>query len=148
MGLFNPAVNPVEFVHKSADQTINNSTVLVDATDLAFDVGANEKWFFSLTLLFNFHPTPDGDLAWTVPALSTGAWYVRSAGVSTAQATSLTTEIKVNGTGTEALQILEGFYVGGANAGTVQLQFAQTLSNAADTTMRKGSTIRAWKLDG
>jgi hypothetical protein len=139
---------------KAADQTVNASTTYVNATDMAFTVGANETWIFEAHLNYNTASTPGIKFDVTAPTSSTcdlqkinvnggvgGAKYTCAGGAKP--------DISMSGvSGFDANETVAGSVVTGANSGTVQLQFAQNTSNAANTVLYAGSWIVAYKVSG
>ena len=131
-------------VRKTADQTINNSEVLVNVTDLVLPVGANEIWeFFLLIRNISVSDTPDMDIAFTIPVAGS---LVCAFGVSNIAETDGTAEVDISATTVNWIKRFNYIYIGGANAGNVQLQWAQATARANDTVMKAGSFIIGYKL--
>lgn len=51
-----------------------------------------------------------------------------------------------NGVGSLRHTRAKGFVANGANAGNLQLQWAQNTANPSDTTVRANSALKAWQL--
>jgi len=134
-------------VKKTADQTVNNSTVLVNDTELLLAVGATDVWYI-YAFLYPWSASADSDMdyAFAVPAsgvvLKSVAW------------SATTPSIGVNGTAEATLAIAAAnyvvqmayIYIGGGTAGNLQLQWAQNAARAEDTKMRAGSCFVAFQI--
>jgi len=139
-------------VLKTADETVNNSDALQDDDHLKWTVAANEVWRFYMALKITTGSTPGFKLLFTVP--TGGAligWTAGDIGLLTNLASGLTGRdltafLAIAGAKTDVWLVIWGQYIGGANAGTVQLQWAQGVANASDTIVRKNSFILAHKL--
>jgi len=139
-------------VCKTADETVNDSAAFQDDDELVIAVGANEIWY--LQLWVRVLSTAAADFKWqfTVPVAATIEGFdLNDVGVATAAAPlrSLTLAgiqaFLVAGAGEYALCI-SAIYVGGANAGNIQLQWAQNTADASDTKVLANSFIIAHKL--
>lgn len=135
-------------VRKTADEIVNNSSTLQNDDALLFAVGANEVWEFHLFMLITSSLTPKFKLAITKPtggsilALEQGA-------VSGTAPTANTGSSRTQSTDTTATRIVTywGVYIGGDNAGNVQVQWAQSTANESDTKVLANSFIIVHKLD-
>ena len=145
------ALTDVKFVCKAADETVNNSIVMQNDDHLFFAVAANEIWAFELQLILQ----QDND----------GAAYAKHKYAFSVPAASIINRmplyhtippgIIVDATGTvnlgsDGLPVqlywAKFLYRGGANAGTVQMQWAQQIAKICDTKILKGSVIIAHRL--
>jgi len=140
-------------VRKTANQSVTNSTALVNDTHLKFALLANEVWLFE-ALLFVGGPTAgDIKVAFTVPAGATLSW----GGVGLDLAAAANTAVQVlnaqtasggawglglQGVGTTVSIKLWGTVVNGANAGDLQMQWAQNTADAAGTTVGVNSWLK------
>lgn len=136
-------------VLKTADESVTSSTVLQNDDHLLFAVGANEVWEFLIFLrLVAGNITPDFKYAFTVP---TGGSIVISGqvhiGAQAVEVDGTTAQIAIALSATQGNMFFLGLYIGGANAGNVQLQWAQNTSDAAATTVKTNSFIIAHKLN-
>jgi hypothetical protein len=150
--VFSTAANALAMVtgskYKTADENVNNSTVLQNDDHLAFSVAASEVWAFRM---FGWVTIASGDPgfkhAFTVPAASSGYRVMMipnttAGSVLQASVGDLTTALAGAPTGlTTLFVVIEGVYVGGANAGTVQFQWAQQVAVASNTTLKLGSYL-------
>ena len=129
---------------------VNASTVLVNDSTLAFDVGANEVWEFLMIALVETALIPGFDWKFTIPA---GTVYTHKssimfngAGTTYHYSTALDWEDSYTG-GRPALTDdplrIRGIIENGVTAGTVQFQFAQNAVNAFDTKVAEGSYLIA-----
>lgn len=148
--VFSTGAGAIAMVHgaeyKTADESVNNSTTLQNDDHLAWAVGANEIWAFRAFLYFTIASGDPGvKTAFTVPAASSGyRSRVLMSGATYIQNTlaDLTTSDGAAPTSVTLLIVrLEGVYIGGANAGTVQLQWAQNSAVASNLTLKLGSYI-------
>lgn len=138
-------------VHKTADETVNNSLALQNDDDLLFAVGANEVWSVFLYCRITTAAAANFKYAFTVPAggslpMASSHALMTSGGVFSNNA--LNTEV----TGTvEPLQpaavaralLVWGVYIGAGAAGNVQLQWAQETADVSDTKVLEDSYIIA-----
>lgn len=138
---------------KTADQSVTSSTAVQDDDHLLATVGASEVWALQYRLRVSAHTSANLDMRWTFPtggeiefsvnSYAAGALY----GVEYAT-TSPSAELFAGVITTSEIEpiIVNGFYVGGGNAGTVTLQWAQNASNATSTTLKANSVLMGMKL--
>ncbi len=146
-------------VRKTADQSVLNSTTLVNDTALFFVIAAGEAWAFEFSLWYTGSTTGDIKIALTVPTgFSALRWTAlgqpttaTAAGAPT-QANTVTasgTAVAFGALGTTVFThiLVKGYVLNGTTAGNVQLQFAQNALDATSaTTMQDGSYLIAEKL--
>lgn len=131
---------------KRSDQTVNNSTTLVNDTDLLFPVQASKRYAVRGILFFNGNESADLDATWSLPA---GAEFrlkaERQFDDVDAVTTTAWTQEETFAAGDPALGNtrihFEGEIVTGVTAGTAQLQWAQNVLNASDMKMLAGSFV-------
>lgn len=138
-------------VTKTADETVNNSTVLQDDNHLLLALAANEVWQFQIYLIaYAPSPTAAYKIGFTVPALAT--YYARAIDQDAAGTFGLQ---RITGAGTLTLlgpngntyiYTIEGIVINGANAGNLQLQWAQNTATAEDTKILANSHLIAFKI--
>lgn len=139
-------------VRKTADETVNNSTTLQNDDELLLAVGANEIWVIRLAIItISVSDTPDVKIAVTVPtgASFNGMLFYHNAAFGDAHdEVTAATAARVVGATTGAYfeAILEGVIVVGATAGNFQLQWAQNVATAEDTTVKANSYLIATRL--
>lgn len=146
--------NIAYIVRKSADEIVNNSAVLQDDNHLLYALAANEEVEFDCNLFYDSGTTPDIKFAFTVPASATIAWSFTGADTSltgysdggAVVASGTAQAFGGNGAGTVRHCRLRGIVANSTNAGNLQLQWAQNTQNVSDTTVRKNSTLKVWKL--
>jgi len=131
-----------QVIRKTADQIVNNSVVLVNDTHLLLPVAANEIWLIHMILrMVAANATPDLDYAFAVPAGGViegmEIWDYNTSSPLEDLTAENTTNVE---TAVRYLQIYI-LYVGGGNAGNVQLQWAQNVATAVDTTMKINSLM-------
>lgn len=139
-------VGAAKLIRKTADQTVNNSTTLVDDTHLLFAIGSSETWFYQALVVFNTGATPAIKFGMTVPS---GATLVRTVGRNIAAASNALLQlgvIAVAGTGSDIATFLVGTVVNGTTAGDVQVQWAQNVADASDTKVLTNSWIMGWQV--
>lgn len=148
-----PKVSAPYGAAKGADQTVNNSAVLVDITGLGLAVGINEVWKGVLGLLHISSGVADIKIGFTVPA--GGACHFCSAGMigqlaSNAVLAMITgaNTLQLDGIGANRETYIYFHYIGGAAGGTLQPQFAQQTQNVSDATIQENSYISALKVAG
>lgn len=136
----------VKRIYKSADETVNNSAVLQNDDALFFAVTANEVWSFAIHLPFRSGTTPDIKFGWTVPTGATMLWDHHTGYDGGPFIESSVWPQQGAGAATTTTVSFWGNVFVGANAGNVQLQWAQNTANASDTKVLKGAHIIAHKL--
>lgn len=138
---------PVIAKVKAADESVTSSAVLQNDDALFFAIGANETWQFTMQIKNSCGATGLFKWAFTLPSGATGFCNVNGNFLgSLTMALDLTTGGAYTGgaiaaTGMPA--ILTGYVVNSSNAGTVQFQFAQNVSNGTATIVHKSSTLTA-----
>ena len=140
-------------VLKASDETVNNSNALQNDDDLLFAIGANEDWIFQFSIFYD--STAYFKFAITVPAAGTfliwgvgQAYYSSGAFVyaSAITASGTSRAVQGGGAGTAKHTIITGSVSNGANAGNVQLQWAQSTAEATDTKVLAGSSLTTWEV--
>ncbi len=143
---FQPSIVQDQVIFKVADETVNGSATLQNDDELLVPVTANQKWIFTLFLLFDSGTTPDIKVKWSAPSGATMQWGVGDGSPQAVQ--SVTSEVAPAGAGAGTAQMLvfSGEITIGSNGGNVQLQWAQNTSDASDTKVLAGSWIHAVKV--
>ncbi len=150
------AVAVPTIVRKTADEIVNNSIVLQNDDHLFFAMAANEVWHVHLALI-NISATINPQMKLGI-VLPTGASYygrrnyspytaggAEAAHVVTYFETS--TDNRLFATNTARCRFTADLIViNGANAGNFQLQWAQGVATAEDTTLKANSCLIAHKL--
>jgi len=124
-------------ITKTSNETVNNSNTVQNDDELTFAVGANSIWSIKFVLKVTSSAVADFRMKFTIPVAATcSMWFEPSGIVSDYDAT---TEYSPGTDGTT--QFMHGylFYEGGANAGNIQLQWAQGTAEVSDTTVYIGS---------
>lgn len=149
-------------VPKNADQSVTNSTVLVNDSALQFPIAAGESWVVSWHLIVtnSNSATPDWKSAVLGPAGTTCSIVLSGsepagAVFPQAETTNCTTPgTLVNGTIVADANIvfnvnMQGIVTAGATAGTINMQFAEnTAGNGTSITVLAGSYMTAFKVGG
>jgi hypothetical protein len=155
-----PAGGGPTIVRKTADETVNNSAVLQNDDHLFMPVAANEIWEIFLNLYISYGKAPDFKYTLVVPAGATCPFYdhqdIAQDGVSVIEAIKPTAAatakviLNTSAAGGDAIEVrfveVRGVYVGGGNAGNIQLQWAQNTATVQDTKVLANSYIKAFKL--
>ena len=138
-----------KIIRKTADETVNNSSTLQNDDTLLYALAASEVVTFVCSVHYDGATTPDIQFAFTVPAAATLRWGVAGAFEDTA-ANNVNTGVTVSGTsiavatagaGSAEHLLLVGVVANGANAGNLQLQWAQNTATASDTIVRANSFL-------
>jgi hypothetical protein len=141
-------------IRKTANESVQNNTLQND-DDLKWTVAANEVWKFKLFLIVSsVNTTMDMKVGWTYPTGATCYWgslAANSAGGgsmfslavgSTQEAVMIESTVPAFGSnGGRQIVVFEGVWTIGANAGTVQLQWAQNTTNANNLTVETNSHL-------
>lgn len=150
-------LNSFKTAYKAIDQTVTNSTTLVNDDDLLFSIGANETWGFIIFMLFS--GTTGGDLkaSLTFPSGAVTPWGRIGANTSIAYdgigfdapvSGSSNFGFGGNGAGNTMTSIIFGTCFNSITAGSVRLQFAQATAAPGEVArMRKGSNLFAYRMD-
>ena len=150
-------------VRKSADEAVNNSDVLQNDDHLKLALGANEVWLVEIMLLITDPgDVPDIKFGWAYPVGCTMYWgqiakdTAGAAGIgwmqtsTSANPPALSTQITVLSTGIAGGVISGAIYraivINGANAGNLNLQWAQVTAQVQDTKVLTNSCLIAHKL--
>lgn len=133
---------------KSADQTISNSTTLVNITDMTFSVATNETWHVFLLVLFNSSTVANLKYDFTIPTGATRHTLFRGQDSSGAEATlyKSTGSQSVDGEAANWMFAVEMIVRSGGTAGTIQLQGAQNSAEVSNTKFLADSCLIAHKV--
>lgn len=125
------------FVMKTANETVGSSTVLQNDDHLFFSIGPGEKWEIDMVLATSLNTTEGVAMGFTIPASATlqGSWILMSA------TTVVLASVAASGASFDAGVLsavvtsvrFHGVVINPTNAGTVQLQWAQSVSGAGTT---------------
>jgi hypothetical protein len=153
-------LNDIRYAVKTLDQSVSNSTVLANDTDLFFTVVGGETWAFEFVLMVsnNNSSTPDWKCAILAPASSTGKALLSGLEPGSSPQITLVSTTNIDNTpGTlvdasiaaslEDFTIsITGYVTAGAGVGIVRLQFAEnTAGGGTSITVRRGSILRAYR---
>jgi len=128
------------FIEKTGDQTVNNSTTLVNVTDFTFAADANSRYLVMYTAMFHSGATPDIKFGITVPTSSTGFWGQHDNGVTLAALSGIVILSGV-GAGAERPALMFASVDTVGTAGNITLQFAQNTADVSDTVVVKESNM-------
>lgn len=149
-------VAPHLIVRKTADETVTSSTTVQNDDQLVLTVAANEVWYGELVLLFTAAAVSSGvKIGWTFPsgAIAQSAMWVNSSGTvaqfsdysSASPSGTMPFGAQVTGSSINLLPV-SFYYAAGGTGGSLQLQWAQTTTNATGTVLKTNSTLWAVKL--
>jgi len=137
-------------IRKTADEIVNNSAILQSDDHLYFSVGANEAWAFDMLLRVKSSTTADFQYSFAVPTggdvYTTPVLYFDFDAAQTEAGLAVWAPVIVPGAGALRRTHHRFLYIGGANAGTVQLQWAQAVAEVSDTIVYANSYIIAHKI--
>lgn len=130
---------------KTANNTaVNNSTVLVNDSDLFWAVAASTTYEFVLTVIYSSNATANFKWALTFPSATVSFGNVAPAigggALITAQSGYTSgTAIGIGGAAFDQSLHIRGTIAVSSTAGTLQFQFAQNTANVSDSFTRLGS---------
>lgn len=133
-------------VVKKTDQIKNSDTTFADDDELVVAVNANKTYGYYMMLKVVGNPTPDIKIKWALPSGATGE-EVSGTFSSTSPAALLdfaaTTVIAF--TGANQFIVKTGEIIIGGTAGNFALQWAQNVSNGANSEVKEGSFLVMWE---
>jgi hypothetical protein len=147
-----------QLYYVAADVVKNNSTVLADITGLSFQGDAGGIYLVEGMVCFKSNATPGIKLAWSIPAGVTGWGGMQGTAGPTNRVSDwnavaflndFTATFGLTGDDTSwGAEICSPLAVAtfGANAGTMQLRFAQNTAQVSDTRIFAGSCLRVTKM--
>lgn len=143
-----PAGGGATIVLKTADETVNNSSVLQNDDHLLLAMAANEAWVIDIILYYlSVSATPDIKCDAAIPNGASGAyvaWGLDYANAVYTAATAIGTTCAFGATaGVLRVARITYVVVNGATAGNFQFQWAQRTATAEDTTMKTNSCLIA-----
>ena len=128
---------------KAADQSVTNSTTLVDVTGLDVPIAIGQDTFIQWNILCDADAAADLKFAVTIPTGASRWWGHHLDAVT---ATSGTDAYPANGVGTILKCIIWCYVKGGTAAGDATLQFAQNAAHASAATIRIYSSVIAHRV--
>ena len=141
----NKYLEMAQSVVKLANQTVNNSTTLVNDNTLVLPVVASATYAWSLDLQMSSGITPDFKSTFTVPSGATGVTRGHSIDptpVVTGYASSITATNVTPGHATlDVIVRFFGWLTTSTTAGNLQFQWAQNTANVSDTIVLQGSAL-------
>ena len=131
------------FKTKPADQSVTNSTVVVNDDTFSFNIGTSGSWYLELNLLLDIPASTNFRWRLSGPAGATGVGSMKVGSSATEAITSdafadnILTVTAASGTNLAHVEIFARVISGGT-AGTVTLQWAQGTANASSLIVRGG----------
>jgi len=130
----------------SANQTHTPSdTDLEDITDLVFTLQASTHYYVWFCLQYTTPAAADMDITFEAIAGTDYANFGRGGG--NVDVVNFGTEALVTASGNKQQQVGQAWLQTGVGGGTLQMQFAQAISNAGDTIINEGSAMIIYQLD-
>jgi len=145
---------PHLIVRKPSDESLSSNTTFQPDNDLILPVAANEIWEMFWLIRMVCGATGDLKMQWTFP--TNGRVHMQFLGQqvggtiavqqvsNTTSPTGTVTMDNIDADG--QVGVAHGLYIGGSNAGSVTLEWAQNASDATATTVQANSLLRAVKL--
>jgi hypothetical protein len=143
-----------QVVQKITDQTVNNTAVLQNDSELKWYLGANTSVYFQCVIEhLSASNVPDLQVAFTFPAGGLLRWGpsngikidAADAVVPQSQTFVSGTSVTFGSTTSRRQIVIEGSFENGATAGYLQLQWAQAVATAVNTTVYGNmSHMRIW----
>lgn len=140
------------YVRKTADEIVNNSTTLQNDDVLVLPIEANGTYKCKLRAIVNSPTTADIKFKFTGPSGFFASFEAYEGSSPTSPATVLqgpaieTTSIAFSTINADQILIVEGTIYNGANAGNLQLQWAQNAAVVGDTTVKANSELELRKV--
>jgi hypothetical protein len=142
-------------VRKTTNQTVNNSTTLVDDTQLKLQLAASETVYFEAIVRYSGDNTADIKIAFVGPTGATIRWdNYNSIFINTSDVVTVSNGEAVEGgsrsfgcasaSGVRTLNI-KGYVQTSTTAGELTMQFAQASAVAADTTIQFNSVLKVFR---
>ena len=143
-------VEPVASAVTTTTQSVNNTTTLVDATELAVYLRRFDNVFFEAVIRHSGNSTANIKLAFNAPGSSTIKWdntqsiYVDATGAVTVSSAEVNKNVsRAFGANADVRTItIRGWVEMTSTSGPLQLRFAQNTATAVDTSILPGSTLR------
>lgn len=149
------ADNKINYIVKQTDQTKNSDITLANDSELVIALAANSKYLVDILVGFYFDATPGIKIQLAFSGTLT-SWLANSiicehdgTAVFTNSfndATLTTTQVITSVSNTNGILRIKGIIEVGASAGNLSVQFAQNVSDAGNTTVKKGSFIKTNKI--
>jgi len=135
----------VTLVKKTTPQTVNNSTTLVNDSELVIAVEANSLYMVETALDYESSNVADFKATFSIP---TGARMTANTGNAPSPNIAIPSTIFGAGFGavSTGFRVLSAVLKTEANAGNLTLQWAQNLAEVSDTIVRAGSQMWVRKL--
>lgn len=134
-------------VVKSAAEAVNNSSTLQNDDELKITVQANEVCLIDVLLRMTLYSASDIKWQWTIPS---GGTLIEAAAFDsvnfTQEADASAARSDLVASDNEWLLTTRLYYIGGSNAGTIQLTWAQNTAVAHDTIMKANSMLSKLRL--
>jgi len=143
MSLNNSRDKRLIFKSKAADETVNNTAVYHDDTELYFTAAAGESYAIFVNMLVTSPAA--ADFKWKIVGTNlSGRFTVFESGGYSAYGVN---EEVTNGTpGTEFVISVQGVISKTVSNGTVKIQWAQLTQAVGDTILQKGTSFIALRL--
>jgi len=132
----------ISIVTKQVDETITSDTTISNDSELFFEVNANRAYMFFGWIMMTGDNTADIDLTYVVPSGSATPVFSMSAGdTSIPDHADGGAEFRISMSTQDLMIHTWGAFQTGATPGQFNFQWAQGVSDANDTTIKKGACI-------
>lgn len=142
-GSYPTADNRITSVVKLVDEDRQSDETITADSEVFLPLAINSRYYWFGVISTEGSTTADMDFTYTIPSGASGQWNRFNVGAGTATAYAAEITLIINGVRDWASY---GTILTGSTAGNLTLAWAQTLSTAADTTMRQGSWLQLFKL--
>ena len=138
--------------YASSDKSVVATTIVADWTGLSFSVAANKNYCFRFVFSCDNFASGGSRVSFSAPSSPSSIWYGGIVGAHTGAGSNPINSGFVSATGSSSaasavvgwsnvIGIIDGTLFNGSNAGTLQVQVAQS-SASGTTTYRKGSFLQ------
>lgn len=134
------------FIVKQVTETVNNSNVMQDDDEFTFPVLANEVWNIFFYPLVDIKAASDWKRQWVIPAGATMRLITNDQAGTVQMLDATAVRNNMVGGAFVCCPMEHLIYEGGANAGNIQLQWAQVAAIAEDTSVLLNSFLYGLRL--
>ena len=131
---------------KTADETVNNSTVMQNDDALVIAVEANARYGMMIILRCTFLAASDFKFQFTLPAGASIPGHSSSAPQTNTELDLTTAQVQTVTSTSQAFVRYHAIITTSSTAGDVQLQWAQNTAAVEDTVVKASSYLLIWRL--
>lgn len=132
--------------YKDVDQSVTNSTVLVADESILWDLAATAVYGLNAWIVYLSEDTPDIKFGWSLPAGASMLWHGTGYSIASAfqafgnsDPSGGASSFGGSGSGAARVARMTGTVLMGDTDGSLNLQWAQFVANAATTSVLAGS---------